>query len=199
MTTLSYWQTGEITSRRDFPQLLEWKGLTKSAVEIGTHRGFFAARFLSQWPGVLHCIDPWESTEEYAYQEQFLPDKAETREFDYYEAKMVLARFGSRAVLLKTTSTKALQFFQNDQLDFVYVDGDHSEKAVLEDLLTWYPKVRSGGIIAGHDIVMPNESGGLWAPGIQRAVNEFARFHNLTVYLVVEKDNSPWSYYFIKP
>ena len=38
-----------------------------------------------------------------------------------------------------------------DNLDFVFIDGDHSYKAVLLDLNDWVPKIRSGGLLIGHD------------------------------------------------
>jgi hypothetical protein len=39
-----------------------------------------------------------------------------------------------------------------NQLDFVYIDGDHRIEAVKRDLDAWYPKVRIGGLFGGHDI-----------------------------------------------
>lgn len=44
-------------------------------------------------------------------------------------------------------------------LDFLFVDGDHSEKQVLLDLGHWMPRVRSGGIVAGHDYYDQNYIG----------------------------------------
>ena len=40
----------------------------------------------------------------------------------------------------------------NHQVDFVFVDADHSTEGVLRDLTAWAPKVRPGGLIVGHDI-----------------------------------------------
>jgi predicted O-methyltransferase YrrM len=40
-----------------------------------------------------------------------------------------------------------------DNLDWVYIDGDHSTKSVLEDIETWFPKVKQGGQIGGHDVI----------------------------------------------
>ena len=40
-------------------------------------------------------------------------------------------------------------------VDFVFVDADHTEEAVARDIATWTPKVRPGGLIAGHDIRWP--------------------------------------------
>ncbi len=38
-----------------------------------------------------------------------------------------------------------------DNLDLVYIDGDHSYEGIVTDLQCWYPKVREGGILSGDD------------------------------------------------
>jgi len=56
------------------------------------------------------------------------------------------------------TSLEAVSQFQDGSLDFVYLDGRHYRKAVLEDLNLWFPKLREGGLLAGNsylDGVMP--------------------------------------------
>jgi predicted O-methyltransferase YrrM len=45
----------------------------------------------------------------------------------------------------------ALEYFKDGQLDFIYIDGDHRYEGVLADLTNWKPKLRAGGIMAGHD------------------------------------------------
>jgi hypothetical protein len=50
--------------------------------------------------------------------------------------------------------------------DFVFIDADHTYESLLADLRAWWPLVRSGGAIAGHDHT-PN------FPGIERACREF--------------------------
>jgi hypothetical protein len=48
-------------------------------------------------------------------------------------------------------SLDALQFFKDGELDLVYIDGDHRHEGVLADLNGWKPKLRAGGVMAGHD------------------------------------------------
>ena len=57
-------------------------------------------------------------------------------------------------------------------LDFVYIDGNHAYEYVGGDLIHYYPKVRTGGIIAGDDIETED---------VAKAVFEFARNNNLDV------------------
>jgi hypothetical protein len=77
-----------------------------------------------------------------------------------------LAQFGSRFVLLRMTSAEAAETI-TEFLDFIYIDADHSYEGVKADLRHWAPKVRSGGIISGHDYGHPN------FPGVKNAVDEF--------------------------
>jgi hypothetical protein len=62
-----------------------------------------------------------------------------------------LAEFGDRVELVKNSSAIAAPYFQNDSIDFVYIDGDHSFEGIMFDLYHWVPKVRVGGIVSGHD------------------------------------------------
>ena len=55
----------------------------------------------------------------------------------------------------KTTSLEASKEFDDDYFNFVFIDGDHSYKAVLQDIKAWYPKIKECGIIGGHDWHLP--------------------------------------------
>jgi len=59
--------------------------------------------------------------------------------------------------------------FENESIDFLFIDADHSYEAVKKDLKLWYPKVKKGGIISGHDY--------MWIDArVKRAVDEFFLF-----------------------
>jgi len=61
-----------------------------------------------------------------------------------------LAEFNFVKVIQSNTS-EAAKFYNNESLDFVFVDADHSAKGVSRDIQAWLPKVKNGGVIAGHD------------------------------------------------
>jgi predicted O-methyltransferase YrrM len=63
------------------------------------------------------------------------------------------------------TTNEAAGLFKDESLDAVFIDADHSYEAVKMDIQNWMPKVRRGGILAGHDY------NSAW-PGVIRAVNE---------------------------
>jgi hypothetical protein len=80
--------------------------------------------------------------------------------------KTRLGQFGNRSELLRMFSADAAYLFKKHELDFIFIDADHSYEAVKKDLMLWYEKVRAGGIVGGDDYV------GIW-PGVKKAVDEF--------------------------
>ena len=81
--------------------------------------------------------------------------------------RAVYDNFSNRSVFFERDSVEVAQFLANGMFDLVFVDADHTYDAVVRDLRAWAPKVRPGGIFAGHDY-------GWEFPGVVRAVQEFA-------------------------
>ena len=65
-------------------------------------------------------------------------------------------------------------------LDFVYLDAGHDYASVLEDLQAWAPKVRPGGMLAGHDY-WNGSSEAVPIYGVKKAVDEFARKRGVSI------------------
>jgi hypothetical protein len=51
----------------------------------------------------------------------------------------------------KNYTSNAANLYEDNSLDFIYVDASHKEDDVLNDILLWFPKLKSGGIMAGDD------------------------------------------------
>ena len=184
-------QQAPFIDRANFGNFLNEKKLKGVAVEIGTHRGEFAAQLLSQWKGkLLHCIDPWE-----AGYDDTDPVSQLDREADYRHALKSLLPHHKRYNVIRDVSTSAARQIERQTLDFVYIDGNHQREYVEKDVVTWWPKLKDGGILAGHDIICPGEPDAGWGVNIQPVVLDFAARRNLTVYLVVEMQCLPWSWY----
>jgi|TARA_R110000803_G_C11910599_1_gene313191 predicted O-methyltransferase YrrM len=118
-------------------------------VEIGSHMGestfMFAA---SQIFKSINCIDPFKGNEEALailrrswkqVKEEF---KINTRYFD-------------NIVLHEDYSFEVVKQFKDKSLDFVYIDGDHTYSSIKRDIILFQPKLKSRGIIAGHDYNLP--------------------------------------------
>jgi len=63
--------------------------------------------------------------------------------------KETLGRY-DKCTFLRMTSDEAVSHIP-DELDFIFIDGDHSFKAVQSDLNNYVPKIKSGGLLTGHD------------------------------------------------
>jgi predicted O-methyltransferase YrrM len=68
-------------------------------------------------------------------------------------------------------SVEAASTFQDQSLDFVFIDARHTFDAVSQDLAAWWPKLRPGGLIAGHDYI--------YSPGVKAAVDRFVAARGL--------------------
>lgn len=189
-------------NRDRFGDFLNQRGLTRQGVEVGVHRGDFADALLSRWKGFLHLIDPWSvppgyESEAAGLQKVWRTDGNRDRDLEFCRNR--LRRWNGRTAFHRLSSRRGAEVFGAEVLHFVYIDGDHRDFMVAEDLRDWYPKLVPGGILAGHDIICPGEVGGGWGGDVQKAVFAFAALHELTVWLVMEEDNSPWSFYMEKP
>ena len=76
--------------------------------------------------------------------------------------------------LVCAPSVQAASRFEDEFFDFVYIDADHSYEAVRADLEVWWPKLKPGGLFAGHDY-------DLKFSGVKTAVDEFAQRAGLEV------------------
>ena len=186
------------SSRNQFSMMMSEREFDV-AVEVGTHRGDYANILLTDWQGKLYCVDPWCDVEGYEYQAQILIDHLhgnKERLRDLERAKSLLN--GKNVTFIQKLSVDAAEEFEDSSVDFIYIDGNHEEPYVYEDLVTWWPKLRPGGVLAGHDIITPGECETGWSRGIQSAVSKFGEDMSLICYLVQEEGGLPWSYYMEK-
>lgn len=164
-----------LQSRNAIPGLLEILGLNGVGVEVGAGSGYYSSVLLRDSRlRRLFSVDPWGKglSEDPLFQNML--------ECDWYlECVKELSQFGLRSVVLRMLSVEAASLFLNESLDFCYIDANHDQFQVLEDLQVWWPKVRSGGILAGHDY-----TGIHW--GVKIAVDTF--FAEQTIHTTVEDE-----------
>jgi hypothetical protein len=187
-----------IRGRSDIPRFLNEHGLVGVGVEVGTHRGVYAEHLLKTWRGSLLCVDPWSDAPGGYDQVPILP--GDTRNDHEAEAINRLGKFISqgRCTILRYTSDDATLLVSDNSLDFVYLDGNHMMQYVLNDLRNWFPKLKSGGYMFGHDVVCPGELNGGWGSEIQPALSVFTSEHSLDFSLIPD-GSSPWSFAIRKP
>jgi len=126
------------------------RGWTRGA-EIGVLRGKTLFYLLDHVPGLhMVAVDQWE-------QLPLRPDEnAETYidfDMEYLRGEVArkAARYGGRCRVLCGGSVSMADYVDDDSLDFVFVDGDHTAAGVAGDIRAWAPKVKRGGAVLGHD------------------------------------------------
>jgi hypothetical protein len=118
--------------------------------EIGTFQGEFSKEILNVWNGTLFMIDVWDNIAE-GYN-----DSSNQLYFDYNiysEAIKNIKGLEDRGLMIRATSEKASTIFNKSSLDFAYIDANHAYDYVKQDIELWWPKIKKGGYLCGHDYI----------------------------------------------
>ncbi len=151
------WNIPTYTTANELFRLMELaRGLKEKsiAVEIGSYIGASSLMIARGLPknSRLVCIDTWQN------------DAMTEGNWDSFEVfKKNTSKVSHKIDPWRMTSVEAGKVF-NEEIDFVFIDGDHSYEGVKQDVEIWFPRLKSGGIIAMHDIE--------WAEGVKRVVVE---------------------------
>lgn len=167
-----------------------WKLLPSDAVtvEVGVASGFFSRDILNWKLGKHYAVDAWTTLNQKGdggYEQSWHDD-------NYQSTKNLTSPFGSRCEIIRGMSVEVAERFKDESIDFIHFDGDHSYAGVIADLYAWYPKIKCGGIISGHDYLAPHY-------GVNRAVTEFAGRNNIKeVFTMPEHKPEDAGFYFYK-
>ena len=148
----------------------------KRGAEIGVAEGYHSREICESVPGVeLLCVDLWAPYKRGTalLKNQNMQDEA------YEEAVINLAPYNAR--LIRDASDIAAHSVDDESLDFVYIDGDHSYEGAKSDIEVYWPKVKEGGLLAGHDYENKN---------VTRAVHEFKQANNCVLHVDVDPDDA---------
>lgn len=172
-------------NRTELAKYFAKKGYKKGA-EVGVYLGYYSRILLDNIPDLeLMCVDSWS--------------RNRTRVRAYKVAKEMLSKYPG-AKVVRGKSMDVAKTIPDESLDFVYIDADHSYEAVKEDINAWAKKVRSGGVVSGHDYFTGHRS-----VQVVEAVDEYIKEHNLELKLTDRDEENPHpddrqeSWYFIKP
>lgn len=143
--------------------LIQNNGYTIGA-EIGCAKGMTTYRLLKHCPDLLlYAVDLWEYSidvlSDYSkqiYQDWNFEDIRNT--FDQQTAP-----YQDRLIILQGVSWKMADHMENGSLDFVFIDADHAYQSVKNDIYAWLPKLKSGGVLCGHDYNLD---------GVRQAIDE---------------------------
>jgi len=141
-------------------------------VEVGSWRGrsacFLGVEIYNSGKDIrLDCVDTWNGSEEHVGYDILENDGL------YKEFLSNIEPIQNIVNPIRMESLKASELYEDESLDFVFLDASHKYEDIKEDLFAWYPKVKKGGIFAGHDYPT-------WTQ-VVRAVDEFFPGKNFRV------------------
>lgn len=131
-------------------------------VEIGSWKGkssaYMAVEIANSGKQIkFDCVDTWEGSPEHKEYDCL------SNLYDIFIENMKPVEKYYTPIRMK--SVDAANLYQDESLDFVFIDACHEYECVCDDIKAWYPKVKKGFILAGHDYT-PG-----WS-GVVKAVNE---------------------------
>jgi len=141
-------------------------------VEVGVMYGQLSYALLTNTRlKKLFGVDPWEGQYKPSYYRRWSKEQLDGL---VAAVSASLDKFGDRWEMIRMYSLEAAAVLPND-LDFVYLDGDHSYGNVKKEIEAFEPKIKSGGILCGHDYYGKDD-------GVQKAVDECGRGKALQVW-----------------
>lgn len=176
-----------IKYRTELPDFMRELNRPMTAAELGVAEGYNSADLLANGLEKLYLVDTWATI---PGQQGDGGHPQEWHDKNYEAAIERVKPYGEKAIFLRGMSTEMAKYVPDNSLGLLYLDGDHSYMGVVSDLVTWFPKVVNGGIIAGHDFLAVEY-------GVQMAVLDFCRFR-FNVHTIHEDKNEDAGFWFIK-
>ncbi|KAL7525472.1 hypothetical protein ACHAWF_001377 [Thalassiosira exigua] len=176
--------------REDLGIIVQNEGFTKG-LELGVQTGYYSEAMLSRWKNCAeyHLVDLWGHQDN--YDDIANVDDAK-QDANFRKTMRVLKHWKDKISVCRNYTSSCVETFQDEYFDFIYVDARHDYKGVWEDLVNYWPKLKKGGIMAGHDYVTqddgPKQGGQDWTKNydgtidhtrtvVKGAVDKFARIN----------------------
>jgi hypothetical protein len=177
-----------IKRRKQLGKLIDLIGL-KVGIEVGVWKGEHAKSLLEHSNlEKLYLLDAWRQFPAETY---FDPCNCDQNELDkvYEEVRTVFT--SDRTEIVRDLSVEGSCRFADGFFDFIYIDANHHYEEAKRDVEHWWPKLREGGLFAGHDYL----NGVSWVIGegeqakfgVKTAVDEFAARFGLQVSATEDK------------
>lgn len=141
----------------------------KYGCELGTLTGDLLFALLDNLSFLsMIGVDIWEKQNTNVYNEYQYVDWAQM----YQDVLSKAKAYTGRLQLIKGLTHDVVDQVEDNSLDFIFIDANHSYKTVKQDILLWMPKVVYSGLITGHD---------LGREGINQALDEIFGLKNISV------------------
>ena len=173
-----------VTTRKDTPLILD-RLEAKHICEVGVRKGeFFETLIQGRKLKLAVAIDIWY---------EFAQDSQNDTKLSRYELAIMRRIFELKfkqvpgVLIVNQLSQVAVEAFPDELFDFVYLDADHTYTETIKDLMRWWDKVKSGGVIAGHDYNSTSENNRVKFE-VKKAVDYFVGDYDLQDQLFITNE-----------
>jgi len=160
------WFNYETVYDKIIPSLPENFNFAEIGVWKGKGLSYFTVSCINQnKSGNIYAIDHWLGSEEHRDKNSIHYDPCTQVEDGLYKTFLQnISSIQDHIIIMRKNSLEAAASFEDNFFDAIFIDASHEYEDVAKDLIAWFPKVKTNGIISGHDYD--------W-PGVKRAVDEF--------------------------
>lgn len=153
----------------------------KIGVEVGVASGEYSEAICKANPQMrVYGVDPYSPQKGYRDY-----TKSSTFEKFHEEAQARLAAYNNYEFVYKP-SMDAVRNFADQSLDFVYIDANHQEPFITQDIAQWYKKIKPGGILAGHDYSRPKSNDDMSpSHNVRDAVRAYTASNDIKLWFVL--------------
>ncbi len=140
--------------------------------EIGSWKGWSTAHLAQvaqENNGIVDCVDTWKGSNGYQGKGQVHQEGLVIDILRIFRGNMETLGFGKIVQPFPCKSLEAVDYFHDGEFDLIYIDADHNYQSIYADIMAWLPKVRSGGILCGHDCEVKYSQ---LSPAIRRSLND---------------------------
>ena len=99
------------------------------------------------------------SVDDYCEYKKHVDQWAQAKCSSIFLGNMMYLGLSKHVKLIEKPSVEGAKEFEDNSLDMVFIDAGHGYEDVCADIKAWLPKVRKGGILAGHDIQVLSKDG----------------------------------------
>lgn len=149
-------------------------------VEVGSYLGkslaYLVVENINQKKNLkIHSVDLWGKQEFGTYnREKDLNLFKDTYDKFLENTNNIKEKFIAHRMI----SWEAANLFEDNSIDYVFIDAAHDEHSVYKDICAWWPKVAHGGIIGGDDYLPGSNQ------GVRAGLEKFAKENNISYELM---------------
>ena len=154
----------------------------KTGVELGVADGWFSRIICLLNPQMkLYGVDAWVSYKGY---KDYTRQATFENMYQYTLGSMRVMMHRGQYDIIRAFSMDAIKKFNDNSIDFIFIDANHEEPYISQDIIEWSKKVRAGGIVSGHDYIEMKET----KIDVRDAIKKYTTINSIKPWFVLGSD-----------